>query len=176
MRIDADARIGEFRHIGSPDDDEALGFQPRNGRGICDRRRLLLQHHRTGRRHFAGDIEEVLHRNRNAGKPRRPSVTPLQTVHETCSLPRTFFIDTNEGALPLPFRTLDFVKGRLNQGNGGGSSVIEIARNLLDGFHALSLHRLLNSFRQLFQCERFWQKRKIRLPLEVFLEGVFGVA
>ena len=107
VRIEADARIGELRHIGSPDHDEAFGLEPRDGRRIRLRRRLVFQYHRPDGRHLAGNVEEILDRYRNARIARQLRLAPPQPVDIMGRLPRSLLIDAKESALaPSPAASL----------------------------------------------------------------------
>jgi hypothetical protein len=60
MRVEADAGIGELRHVGAADDDHPPVFQPRDGNGVGTSGRCIAQHLRAGGGHLAGKIEDVL--------------------------------------------------------------------------------------------------------------------
>ena len=71
MRIDADAGIGEFGHVGAADHDEAGPAQPRHRRRIGFRRRGIVERAGAGAGHLALDVEQILDRDGNAGIGRR---------------------------------------------------------------------------------------------------------
>ena len=70
MRVDADARIGELGEVGPAQHDRARRAQLRDDGGIPAGGRLIGERRRSGRRDFAGDVEQVLHRNRQPGEGR----------------------------------------------------------------------------------------------------------
>ena len=79
MRIEADARIGEFGHVQRADTDQAGacagGDQIRIGRG----RGIAPQHRRAGERHPPLDVEQILPADRHAVErtQRRAVAQPL---------------------------------------------------------------------------------------------------
>jgi hypothetical protein len=68
MRIDAEPGESELGHVGTPDRNETSRSQARHrGRVLLGRPRIL-QHDGTGRGHVAGNVEQILDRDRNAGE------------------------------------------------------------------------------------------------------------
>ena len=72
MRIDADAGIGELGHVGPPDEDRAGALQASHDGGVGRCGLGGLPDDGAGPRGLAGDIEQVLDRDRHAGE--RPEI------------------------------------------------------------------------------------------------------
>ena len=68
------------------------------------RRRRILQRARAGAGHLPLDVEQILDRDRNAGKARRRGLGLAQPVHRFRRLDRGFLVDMNEDALALARR------------------------------------------------------------------------
>ena len=119
MRIDTDAGIGEFGHVGAADHDKTGPAQPRHHGCIGFRRRRILQRTRAGAGHLSLDVEQILDRDRNTGKGRWRCLRMAQTVHgvggANCGIP----VDMNEGALALARGIGDFGEAFLDQLAGG---------------------------------------------------------
>jgi len=71
MRIDADARKGELGHVGTADDHRARRFESRDDGRVARRDRCIVARLGASQRALAGDIEEILDRNRQARERRR---------------------------------------------------------------------------------------------------------
>ena len=82
MRIDPEPGEGELGHAAAPDRYESGRAQPRHGRRILPGRGSIAQRDRAGRGHVAGDVEQVLDRDRDAGKRRRRGAARPQAVME----------------------------------------------------------------------------------------------
>jgi hypothetical protein len=81
MGINPESREGELSHIGSPDRDESRSAQPRYGRRVAYCRGRVAQYDRAGSGYLAGDIEQILDRDWNAGERRwRRAVRPKTVV------------------------------------------------------------------------------------------------
>ena len=70
VRVDADARERELRHVGATQQGAAGGPQAGDGRAVRWRQRRIREHARAGRGGLAGDVEQVLDRHRQAGQRR----------------------------------------------------------------------------------------------------------
>ncbi len=70
MRIDADAGEGEFAQVGVPDQCGAGGAQPCDGRGVAGGGCRVGHRGGGGGGRMAGDVEQVLHRDRQATQRR----------------------------------------------------------------------------------------------------------
>ena len=68
VRVDADAGEGELGHLRAADQRGAGRAQPGDGRSVHRGRRLVRQHDRSGARHLAGDVVEVLDADRQPGE------------------------------------------------------------------------------------------------------------
>ncbi len=127
MRIDADAGIGEFGHVGAADHHETGAAQPRYHGRIGFRRRRILQCARAGAGHLPPDVEQILDRDGNAGKRRRRRLDLAQPVHRFRRLDRGFRIDMNEGARPLAGGVGDPLQTGIDDLARTGAAVFEIA-------------------------------------------------
>ena len=63
--------IGVFAHVQCADQDRAGGFKSRDQRCVGGSRRMLAVDLRAGERRQAGDVDQVLHRERHAGERSR---------------------------------------------------------------------------------------------------------
>ena len=68
MHILAGEVIGVFAHVERADEDAASCLQPLDQGGVARGRRMLAIDLRAGQRRQAGDVEQVLDRERNARK------------------------------------------------------------------------------------------------------------
>ena len=107
MRIDADAREGEFGHVGAADDHRARGFEPRDDGRIARRNRRIVARLGAGQRALAGDIEEILDRDRQTGERRRLISGAAQPILRIRGAARFVRIDFGEAALALAGRIGD---------------------------------------------------------------------
>jgi hypothetical protein len=73
------------------------------GASLC-RRACIFEHDRAGCGHVAGDIEEILDRDRNPGELRRRRAAGAEAVVEIRCRERVFRMDLEEG--PSPFSGL----------------------------------------------------------------------
>jgi hypothetical protein len=126
MRIDADAGIGEFGHVGPADHNEAGRAQPRHHRRVGLRGRGILQRTRTGAGHLPPYVEEILDRDRNAGKRRRRRLGLAQLIHCVRGSDRGVLVDVNEGPRTLARGIGNPGKTFLHQLTRGGTPGIEI--------------------------------------------------
>lgn len=107
MRVEAEAGEGELGHVGAAHHDEAGAAQPGDRRSVALGRGGIRQHRRAGRGRFAGKVEQVLHRDRDAGEARRGEPGAPQLVHRLGGGERRLAMDLDEGQLPLPVRGVD---------------------------------------------------------------------
>ncbi len=98
MWVKADAGIGELGHVGAAEDDETRLLQPGDGGSVGGGGLSIFQHFRSGGGHFAREIEEVLHREWNAGKGRRRPAPLAQLVHVIGGGAGATLIEFDEGA------------------------------------------------------------------------------
>ena len=71
MRIDPEAGEGELGHVGAAQRNKAGGQHPLHHGRVRRGGRRIGQRARAGRRRLAGDVEQVLQADRNAGVPAR---------------------------------------------------------------------------------------------------------
>ena len=126
VRIDADAGIGKFGHVGAADHDEAGPAQPRHDRRIGLSRRRILQRARAGAGHLPLDVVEILDRHGNAGIGRRRGVGFTQMIHRIGRGNRRIPVDVNEGPCALACRIGNPRETILDQLARGGASSIEV--------------------------------------------------
>jgi hypothetical protein len=126
MRINADAGIGEFGHVGAADHDKAGPAQPCHHGCIGFRRRGILQCAGAGAGHLPLDVEEILDRDRNAGKRRRCGLGLAQPVHGVGGVEHCVLVDVKEDALAFARGIGDFGKALLDQLAGRGRAGSEI--------------------------------------------------
>ena len=115
MGIDPESREGELGHIGSPNRNESRCAQARDARGILRGRSRVTQHDRTGGRHLAGNIEQILDRDWNAGKGRRCRAMRTKVVVIVRRGERARGIDLEEDTPPFAGRIVDPRKALLDQ-------------------------------------------------------------
>jgi hypothetical protein len=96
VRIDPEAGEGELGHVAAPDRNEARRPQARHGRCILRRGALIPQRDRAGGGHVAGNVEQILDRDRNAGE-RRGATGGAQAVIEVGGRKRVLGVDLEEG-------------------------------------------------------------------------------
>ncbi len=80
MRIEAEPGERELAHIGAPDDHRARPFEARDGHRVLLGGGRVGQHRRAGAGRLAFDVEQVLHRYRNARERRQNRTGGAQTV------------------------------------------------------------------------------------------------
>ncbi len=68
MDVLAGEVVGVFAHVQRADEDGAGVFEPLDQGRVAVSRRILAIDLRAGQRRQAGDIEQVLHRERHAGE------------------------------------------------------------------------------------------------------------
>ena len=126
MRVDADAGIGEFGHVGAADHHETGTAQPRHHGRIGFRRRGIIQRPRAGAGHLPPDVEQILDRDGNAGIARRRRLDLAQPVHRFGGFDRGFRVDMNEGALALAGGIGDPLQAAIDDLAGAGAAIFEI--------------------------------------------------
>ena len=110
MRIEAEAGKGEFGHVGAADDDETCRLQPGNRRRILFRRGGIGMSRGAGRSRLTLEVEQILHRDRDAGIGRRCGARSAQSVMGGGSGQRLLGMHRDEGALALPLRIADAIQ------------------------------------------------------------------
>ncbi len=133
MRIGADARIGEFDHVGAADHHEAGAAQTRDGGRVGIGRRGIVQRARTGAGHLTLDVEQVLDGDRNAGEARRRGIGLAQRVHGIGGGQCRILVDMDEGALALAVRIGDFGQTGFDQFARGGAAGGEVGGQAGEG-------------------------------------------
>ena len=68
MHVLAGEVVGVFAHVERADENGAGGFQPFDQRRVAARRRAVAIDLGAGERRQAGDVEQILDRERNAGQ------------------------------------------------------------------------------------------------------------
>ena len=116
MRVDADPGEGEFGHVGAPDDDRTRRFEPRYDRRVGRGRGRVVECFRPGERDFAGDVEQVLDRDREAGERRGDITGRAQPVLRLGRDARRVGIDLDKSAPSLAGRIGDARQRFLDQG------------------------------------------------------------
>ena len=101
VRVDAETGESELRHVGAPDGDEASCTQARHRGSIVLGCRRIFQHDRAGRGHAAGDVEQILDRDRNAGEWRRRRTARAQTVAVISCCQRFLRMNLQKDTLPF---------------------------------------------------------------------------
>ena len=135
MRIDAEAGEGEFRHVGAAQRHEAGGEHPlHDGRMRC-RRRCIGQGARARRRRFAGDVEQVLQADRNAGVAAGLTARPAQRVHRIGCCARLLGVNLDERACAFTVRVGNAGQALFHQCAAGGAAVGQVLGVLLDRAH-----------------------------------------
>ena len=127
MRIDADAGIGEFGHVGAADDDEAGPAQPRHNRRVSLSRCRILQRARARAGHLPLDVVEILDRDGNAGIGRRRGACLAQMIHRICRGERRI-IDMNESPCAFAGGIGNPCEAFLDQFARGGAPGVEVGR------------------------------------------------
>jgi hypothetical protein len=104
MRVDADPGKGKFGHIGAADQHHADGTQAGNRRRVALGGRRVVERLRASKGALAGDIEQVLDRNRQPGE-RRGHISGLtQAVLSIGRGPRTVRVDRKKSPRALTLR------------------------------------------------------------------------
>lgn len=115
MRIDAEAGEREFRHIGAAHRHKAGGGHALHDRCVRRGGRRIGQRARTRRRRLAGDIEQILQGDRNAGITAGRAAGPAQRIHRVGHGARPVRIGLDEGARALARRIGDAGQAFLGQ-------------------------------------------------------------
>ena len=98
VRIEAEPGEGELGHVAAPDRNEAGGAQPRDDGRVALGRLRLPQRNRAGGGHLARDIEQILDRDRDAGKRRRRRAPRTQPIMIIGGCDRVLGMDLEKGA------------------------------------------------------------------------------
>ena len=115
MRVDADTRIGELGEVGPAQHDRAGRAQPRDDRGVAAGRRFVGERRRGSRGDFAGDIEQVLHRNRQPGERRGDHAGLSERIARVGLGPRAIGVAGQERPRAFALGRLDGRKRPLHQ-------------------------------------------------------------
>ncbi len=107
MRIEPQARVGEFREVGAPDNHRAGVSQPRNHCRIALSDRRANAHPRTPKSGHAGFVKQILDRNRDTGQWMQTGAGAAHRVDPVCLGQRRVAIDANEGARTLACGIID---------------------------------------------------------------------
>src|SRR5580658_5469852 len=83
--------VGVFTHVERADQDGTGGFQPLDQSGVTGGRRRGAVDLRSGERREAGDVEQVLDRERNAGERSERFAAPARLVERARTIERTLF-------------------------------------------------------------------------------------
>jgi hypothetical protein len=89
--------IGVFAHIERADEDRAGGFETAHQHRIARRRRQIAVDFRAGAGRQAGNVDEVLHRERYAGKRPERLATRAARIERLGALASAFRGDVSEG-------------------------------------------------------------------------------
>jgi len=152
MRIHAKAGEGELHHVGATDDDEPLPPQPSHHGCIGQGGWRIGQGDRAGRGGPPCLIEQVLHRDGDAGPGTGRPAGGAQRIHGAGFGAGRFGMERGEGALALPGRILGTGKRGIDQGEGGGAAGGERGRGIGDVFHGRDGGRALRSREEGNRC------------------------
>jgi hypothetical protein len=134
MRIEADARIGEFGHVVAPNHDEALSLEARYRGRIGFSRRRIGEHHRARARDLALEVEQILDADGYAGERRHAAAGPALLVVELCLIHGGGAIERQEGPRAFAGRILDLCQRGFNQRLCCDRTLIEIMRQCAQSF------------------------------------------
>ena len=126
MRVEADAGIGELGHVGAPQHHQPHGLEAGDGGGIEDGGRGIGEDGGAGARHFAGLVEQVLHRKRDTGIGRGGPPALSERVHALGRRQHAVVVDGEEGSGAFAFGVADFRQCRLGQGPRAGAPGAEV--------------------------------------------------
>jgi hypothetical protein len=115
MRVDAKSGKREFRHVRPPDRDETRAQHARDSRGVGLGGRRIGQDRGPGRSRFTGDVEKILHRDRDAGIPAGRAPGPAQHVGGIGHRPGLRRMHRDERPCPFARRIGDPRQGVLDQ-------------------------------------------------------------
>ena len=108
-------------------------------RGVGARRRGVGQHLGAGRRRLAGDVEQVLHAERDAGVAGRGAAGAAQRVDGVGLGAGLLGMDAQEGAAALARRILDAGEAILHQLAGGGGAGGQRRGEFVNGVHGATV-------------------------------------
>ena len=129
MDVLAGEVVGVFAHVECADEHRAGRFEPRDERRIALRRRQLAVDLRAGAGRQAGDVEQVLHRERHAGKRPERSAPGVFRIEHRRALARPRRGDVGEG-IEQRIVLLDARQRRLDDRDRRRLAPIDRARNL----------------------------------------------
>jgi hypothetical protein len=121
MRVDPDPREGELGHVGAADEDRAGGTQAGDDRGVMLGRRRVVERFRPGQGLFAGDVEQILYRDRQSGERRGDIPGLAQLVLRVGRSASGVGVDLDEGARAFAGRIGNPRQRRLDQRAAGGA-------------------------------------------------------
>ena len=113
--VQADAAERELDHVRAPDDHGAGSAQARDDGRVALRRRRVGEQLRSGARDVAGDVEQVLHRNRQAVDRRAHDADASQLVRQVGLGARGVGVKLDERALPFARRIADARERRFDE-------------------------------------------------------------
>ncbi len=97
MDVLAGEVVGVFAHVERADQDGAGGFQPLDQRRVARRRRQVAVDLGAGERRQAGDVEQILDRERHAGERAERLAPRARGVDRFGAQQRALFGDRGEG-------------------------------------------------------------------------------
>ena len=97
MHVLAGEVVGVFAHVERADEDGAGGFEPLDQGGVARRRRRIAVDLRAGERRQAGDVEQVLDRERHAGERAELLAAGARLVDRLRAAERALLGDRGEG-------------------------------------------------------------------------------
>ncbi len=137
MRIDAEAGERELRHVGASHRHEAGSQHALHHRCMRGCRRRVGEHARAGRCRLAGDIEQVLQADRDAGIAARRAADTAQRIHRIGHRARLLGMHLDEGARSFAIRFRDACQTRFHQRAAGHRSGRQTLSALFDRLHGL---------------------------------------
>jgi hypothetical protein len=125
VRIQPEAAERELGHIGPPDDDQP---GPTPARDCC---RVALgwsaiEHERSSACPLSANVEEILHRDRDAGVRRRLGSGAAKRVHSARCEAGTIGVDMEEGSPALTGRIMDPGQTLIDQCRRAGAAGREV--------------------------------------------------
>ena len=132
VRVEAHAREGELAHVGAAHDHRTGGAQARHDRRVFLGRWRVVERLGAGQRRLAGDVAEVLDRERQARERRGDQTRLAQGVAGVGGGQRLVAPDLDEGAFALALGVLDAGERFLGELARGGAAGGQVRRELLD--------------------------------------------
>ena len=135
MRIEAEPGKGELGHVGLADDDGAGGTQPGDDRGIFLGRQRVTQHSRSCPGRLAGNVEQILDRDRQPGQRAAAASGLARAIAGGGIRSRPIGIKPGEDAVAFAVRCLRMAQRRIDQRRAGGFAGGEPARDVVERDH-----------------------------------------